>query len=42
MRSSEDLESGLDAPVIGNLQPWRPSRLLGGNGGNTRALPNPA
>ena len=41
VRSTEDLESGLDAPVIGSLQPWHPSRLLGGNGGNTRALPSP-
>jgi len=41
VRSTEDLESGLDAPVIGSLQPWNPSRLLGGNGGNTRALPSP-
>ena len=42
VRSPEDLEGSLDAPVIGNLQPWHPSRLLGGNGGNTRALPSPA
>jgi chain length determinant protein EpsF len=42
VRSTEDLETGLDAPVIGYLQPWQPSRLLGGNGGNTRALPSPA
>ena len=42
VRSPEDLDGGLDAPVIGNLQPWHPSRLLGGNGGNTRALPSPA
>jgi capsular polysaccharide biosynthesis protein len=41
VRSTDDLETGLDAPVIGNLQPWQPSRLLGGNGG-TRALPSPA
>lgn len=41
VRSTDDLESGLDAPVIGNLQTWNPSRLLGGNGGNTRALPSP-
>jgi chain length determinant protein EpsF len=41
VRSTEDLETGLDAPVIGSLQPWHPSRLLGGNGGNTRALPSP-
>ena len=42
VRSTDDLESGLDAPVIGNLQTWNPSRMLGGNGGNTRALPSPA
>lgn len=42
VRSPEDLDGALDAPVIGNLQPWHPSRLLGGNGGNTRALPSPA
>jgi hypothetical protein len=42
VRSTDDLETGLDAPVIGNLQPWQPSKLLGGNGGNTRALPSPA
>lgn len=42
VRSTDDLEAGLDAPVIGQLQSWQPSRLLGGNGGNTRALPSPA
>jgi succinoglycan biosynthesis transport protein ExoP len=42
VRSTEDLETGLDAPVIGYLQPWQPSRLLGGNSANTRALPSPA
>ena len=42
VRSTDDLETGLDAPVLGSLQPWQPSRLLGGNGGNTRALPSPA
>ena len=42
VRSTEDLESGLDAPVIGHLQAWNPSRLLGGNGGSHRALPSPA
>jgi chain length determinant protein EpsF len=41
VRSTDDLESGLDAPVIGHLSTWNPSRLLGGNGGNTRALPSP-
>lgn len=42
VRSRDDLETGLDAPLLGTLQPWSPSRLLGGNGGNTRALPSPA
>lgn len=42
VRSSEDLDATLDAPVIGQLQTWNPSRLLGGNGGSHRALPNPA
>jgi chain length determinant protein EpsF len=42
VRSTDDLGSGLDAPVIGQLQTWNPSRLLGGNGGSHRALPSPA
>lgn len=45
VRSSEDLEAGLDAPLLGTLRPWRPSHLLGGNvggGGGHRALPSPA
>lgn len=42
VRSTQDLESGLDAPVLGQLQTWNPSRLLGGNGGSHRALPSPA
>jgi uncharacterized protein involved in exopolysaccharide biosynthesis len=42
VRSADDLDSGLDAPVIGQLQTWNPSRLLGGNGGSHRALPSPA
>jgi chain length determinant protein EpsF len=42
VRSRDDLEIGLDAPLLGTLQPWTPSRLLGGNGGDTRALPSPA
>ena len=47
VRSSEDLEAGLDAPLLGTLKPWRPSHLLGGNGGalagpgGHRALPSP-
>ncbi|HYC36410.1 MAG TPA: chain length determinant protein EpsF [Usitatibacter sp.] len=43
VRSAEDLEAGLDAPLLGTLQPWRPSHLLGGNvggGGPHRALPS--
>jgi succinoglycan biosynthesis transport protein ExoP len=42
VRSTDDLDSGLDAPVLGHLQTWNPSRLLGGNGGSHRALPSPA
>lgn len=46
VRSSEDLEAGLDAPLLGTLHAWRPSHLLGGNGGSGgsghRALPSPA
>lgn len=42
VRSRDDLEIGLDAPLLGTLQPWTPSRLLGGNGGDIRALPSPA
>lgn len=43
VRSNNDLADGLDAPLLGELQEWRPSRLLGGpNGNNTRALPSPA
>ena len=41
VRSTADLDSGLDAPLLGELQEWRPSRLLGGPDG-TRALPSPA
>jgi polysaccharide biosynthesis transport protein len=41
VRSPDDLEANLDAPVIGQLQTWNPSRLLGGNGGSHRALPSP-
>lgn len=41
VRSSTDLEAGLDAPLLGELQVWRPSRLLGGPDG-TAALPRPA
>ena len=43
VRSSEDLETGLDAPLLGTLQPWYPSRLLGGPGSGSghKALPSP-
>ena len=40
VRSTSDLEIGIDAPLIGTLLPWQPSNLLGG--GETRALPSPA
>ncbi|HXN14906.1 MAG TPA: chain length determinant protein EpsF [Usitatibacter sp.] len=42
VRSSTDLESGIDAPLLGTMQTWEPARLLGSGGGATRALPNPA
>ena len=43
VRSSEDLEEGLEAPLLGTLHPWKPSHLLGGpTAGNHRALPSPA
>jgi chain length determinant protein EpsF len=42
VRSGDDLGAGFDAPLLGTLKPWHPSRLLGGNGGDTRALPSPA
>ncbi|HET7728871.1 MAG TPA: chain length determinant protein EpsF [Usitatibacter sp.] len=44
VRSGDDLEGGLDAPLLGTLQPWRPSHLLGGPPGGSphRALPSPA
>ena len=40
VRSTDDLEIGIDAPLIGTLLPWQPSSLLAG--GDTRALPSPA
>jgi chain length determinant protein EpsF len=40
VRSPRDLEEGLDAPLLGTLQPWRPAGLLGQNTPN-RALPAP-
>jgi len=43
VRSSEDLEEGLEAPLLATLQPWKPSHLLGApTAGNHRALPSPA
>jgi len=43
VRSSADLmvNLGTDVPVLGQLKPWRPAGLLGGPGGNGRALPSP-
>ncbi len=40
VRSSADIELGVEAPLLGNLLPWHPSRLPGS--GETRALPSPA
>jgi capsular polysaccharide biosynthesis protein len=40
VRSTEDLEAGVDAPLLGSLQPWQPSRLLAGDDG-TKALASP-
>ena len=42
VRSGDDLEMGLEAPLLGTLQPWRPSSLLGGPPGPGRSLPSPA
>jgi len=41
VRSTDDLELGLDAPLLGTLQPWHPSRLLGSGNAGARALPSP-
>ena len=41
VRSTDDLEAGVDAPLLGTLQPWRPSRLLAGDDGSPKALPSP-
>ena len=41
VRSTTDLEGSLEAPLLGTLQPWQPSRLLGG-ADPPRALPGPA
>lgn len=41
VRSVHDLETEIiDAPILGALKPWQPSKLLGGPGGQ-RALPSP-
>jgi uncharacterized protein involved in exopolysaccharide biosynthesis len=41
VRSTDDLEAGLDAPLLGTLKPWHPSRLLGSGGTGHKALPSP-
>ena len=43
VRSADDLETGLDVPLLATLQPWRPSPLLTGGIDPTgaRALPSP-
>ncbi len=41
VRSTADLEAGVEAPLLGTLRPWQPSRLLGG-ADPPRALPGPA
>ncbi|HXF80970.1 MAG TPA: chain length determinant protein EpsF [Usitatibacter sp.] len=43
VRSDPDLDAvmlGMDVPLLGTLQTWQPTRLLGGN--EPRALPSPA
>ncbi|MGE5616232.1 MAG: chain length determinant protein EpsF, partial [Bacillota bacterium] len=40
VRSNADLEIAMDAPLIGSLSAWQPSRLLGG-GDSPKALPSP-
>jgi len=39
VRSTTDLEIGIEAPLLGTLLPWHPSSILGG--GETKALPSP-
>jgi len=39
VRSTGDLEIGVEAPLLGTLLPWHPSTILGG--GETKALPSP-
>ncbi|HET7548708.1 MAG TPA: chain length determinant protein EpsF [Usitatibacter sp.] len=41
VRSETDLEGTLEAPLLGALKPWEPSRLIGG-AEPPRALPGPA
>ena len=44
VRSDPDLDAvmlGIDVPMLGTLQTWHPSRLLGGDD-TPRALPSPA
>jgi len=41
VRSTADLEGALEVPLLGSLQAWQPSGLLGGPSG-PRALPGPA
>ncbi len=44
VRSDPDLDAvmlGMDVPLLGSIQPWHPSRLLGG-GATPKALPSPA
>ena len=42
VRSSDDLEAEIEVPMLGTIQPWHPSRLLGGPAAGTKALPSPA
>ena len=39
VRSTGDLEIGIEAPLLGTLLPWHPSSILGG--GEPKALPSP-
>jgi len=39
VRSTTDLEIGIEAPLLGTLLPWHPSSILGG--GEPKALPSP-
>ena len=44
VRSDPDLDAvmlGMDVPLLGSIQTWHPSRLLGGDA-TPRALPSPA